>query len=408
VSDAAAPIAGDHVAASVPRRLDGFDGLRAIAAVLVIAYHAGSLAGATSAGAFAPLAAGLKAGVAIFFVISGFLLYLPYARAIDAGETLPNWRDFALRRAVRILPGYWVALAVLATTGLVSGVLTPDWWRFFGFAQIYDQHTLRTGLAVAWSLDVEVTFYALLPALAWMLARVARSKPAASRASSQLGPIVALAIGSLALRALLARSLLAPVPDARIVSATSLPGLMDWFAVGMGLAVARVGLERGSRVSPVLVALARNPGRCWLGAAAIYMIGVPAQRGELFLSSYGVVTHLAFGLAAGLLVLPAVLPAPVGTRSSTHALICSRPFAWLGTISYGIYLWHVAFLVEFDKWIGTPRGVLAFAGLLVVTLVGAISLGAASWYLVERPAHSWWSRRRRRADVQRLALAVGD
>lgn len=404
----AAPKGGGREAAHVTGRLDGFDGLRALAAVLVIAYHAGSVAGATSAGAFAPVAAGLKSGVAVFFVISGFLLYLPYARAIEADGPLPNGRDFALRRAVRILPGYWVALALLAAAGLVSGVFTSDGWRFFDFAQIYDRHTLRAGLGVAWSLDVEISFYALLPILACMLARRARSAPTGSSARTQLGPIMALAIGSIVLRALLARSLLAPVPDARVVAATSLPGLMDWFAVGMGLAVLKAALERGSWVNPVFATLARNPGRCWLAAVTLYMVAVPAQGGELFLSIYGVIAHLAFGLAAGLVVLPAVLPAPVGTRSRTLSLLRSRTLAWLGTISYGIYLWHVPFLLKFDEWIGTPRGVLAFAGLFFATLAGAIALGAASWYLVERPAQRWRSRRRRQAAVQRVALVVGD
>jgi peptidoglycan/LPS O-acetylase OafA/YrhL len=144
------------------RRVDGFDGLRACAAVLVLTYHAGNVVGATSVGVLAPAVAELKGGVTIFFVISGFLLYLPYARAIRTGTQAPSWWLFAWRRAARILPGYWVALTVLAATGLITGVLGRHWWQFFGLAQIYERNALEGGLGVAWTLSVEVSFYASL------------------------------------------------------------------------------------------------------------------------------------------------------------------------------------------------------------------------------------------------------
>ncbi len=263
---------------SSTRRLDGFDGLRALAAVLVIAYHAGSLSHASLSGRFAPMVAELKGGVVVFFVVSGFLLYLPYARAIRAGRALPRWREFAGRRAVRILPAYWVALALLAVAGLVHGVLTQGWWRFFGLAQIYAPSSLHHGLDVAWSLCTEVTFYALLPVLAWILARMTRAHADAGR--RQLWALTGLALASLMLRAFLARSLVAPVPDAKIVIATSLPGLIDWFALGMAMAVLRAGWEQGAERGPALAALARRPGRCWLAAALLFVLGVPAQQGS--------------------------------------------------------------------------------------------------------------------------------
>jgi peptidoglycan/LPS O-acetylase OafA/YrhL len=370
------------------RRLDGFDGLRALAAVLVIAYHAGSMAGAANVGSFALVVAELKGGVVVFFVISGFLLYLPYARAIRAGRGLPRWREFAGRRVVRILPAYWVALALLAVTGLVHGVLTSGWWRFFGLAQIYEPRTVLGGLGVAWSLCTEISFYALLPMLAWALARMTRSRSDAGR--RQLWALAGLALASLMLRAFLAGSLLAPVPDARIVLATSLPGLIDWFALGMAMAVLRAGWEQGAQFGPALAALARRPGRCWLAAALLFVVGVPAQQGEVFLPSWGMAAHLAIGLAAALLVLPAALPVRASARAGTVSLLCSRPLAWLGVISYGIYIWHVPLMQTLDRAFGNPRGVGAFAGLFAVTLAGAIVLGAASWYLIERPAQRWW------------------
>ena len=330
--------AGGTGIARVVSRLDGFDGLRALAAVLVIAYHAGSVSHASHSGRLAPVVAELKGGVVVFFVVSGFLLYLPHARAIRAGRGLPRWQEFAGRRAVRILPAYWVALALLAVAGLVHGVLTQGWWRFFGLAQIYAPSSLHHGLDIAWSLCTEVTFYALLPVLAWTVARMTRSGADAAR--RQLW-----ALASLILLAFLARSLVAPVPDARIVLATSLPGLIDWFALGMAMAVLRACWEHGAQFGPALAAL----------------------------------------------------PAPAAARAGTVSLLCRRPLAWLGVISYGIYLWHQPLMQMFDRAVGNPRGAGAFAGLFAATLAGAIVLGAASWYLVERPVQRWWRGRGQRS-----------
>lgn len=366
-------------------RIHGMDGLRAIAAMLVVAYHSGSLAGATSAGPLALIAAELKAGVAVFFVISGFLLYLPFARAIGAGRTSPNWREYAARRAVRILPAYWAALAMLAAVGELHGVSLGDAWRFIGLGQIYSSSTLGQGLPVAWSLDVEVTFYLVLPVLAWIAARMARGSNR-SGFEQQLTLIVGLALGSLVLRLMLARSLLAPV-EYHLGLATALPGMIDWFALGMALAVWRSAAELGTEGPRWLNAVASRPGLCWLVALALYLLGVPAQGGEVFLASFGVAAHAIVGVAAFFLVLPVVAPRPATQRGLVLPFLRSGLLTWLGTISYGIYLWHVSFLRVVDPLLGVPRGVLAFLGLLLLTSAGAVCLGAASWYLVERPAH---------------------
>jgi peptidoglycan/LPS O-acetylase OafA/YrhL len=392
------------------RRIEGFDGLRACAAILVVGYHAASSAGASLSGPLAPFAALLKAGVAIFFVISGFVLYLPYARAIGSRTGAPDWRRFASRRAARILPGYWVALSVFAAASLVTGVFGPNWWRFYGLTQIYDPQTAQQGLRVAWSLAVEVTFYLSLPVLAWGLFRAVRSRSRADAVKIQLRVFAGLALCSLALRAWAAKSLSYPVPANHLTLVTSIAGMADWFAIGMGLAVLRAEWEAGSPAAVRLAALGRRAGLCWLLAALAYVVGVPAQHGEYFLPTYGVITHLAVGVAAALFVLPAVMPARAGARSRPMALLGSPVMIWLGTISYGLYLWHQPFRDLIDRWLGAPQGALAFALLFVLTLAGGIILGAASWYLVERPAQNWARAREDRQDLPEPVVrpVVGD
>jgi peptidoglycan/LPS O-acetylase OafA/YrhL len=389
------------------RRVDGFDGLRACAALMVITYHAGLITGASKVGALAAVVSELKAGVAVFFVISGFLLYLPSARAIREDRSPQDWRGYAARRAARILPGYWVALTVLVAAGQVTGVVGPDWWRFYGLVQIYQNQTLFQGLGPAWSLCVEVSFYLALPLLAVGMHRLVARRSGAAVFRAQLLAFGVVVLWSLGLRAAITHSLVLSVPLGHFSLATSIAGTADWFAAGMALAVVRVEWERGASATRWLMGLAARPGRCWLLAAVAYLIGVPLQHGELFLPLYGVATHVAIGLAAALFVLPAVRPVERHQATVITRVLNGRQLAWLGTISYGMYIWHVPFLRAMDQLLGDPRGAAAFVGMFFLAVVGAICLGAASWYLVERPSQSWVKRRSGATAHATPAVAAG-
>src|SRR3954452_12960796 len=91
------------------------DGLRAVAALLVIVHHAGIYAvlGGTDS-VLRPYVARLDVGVAIFFLISGFLLYRPFVRARFRSIGAPRPLAYGWRRFLRIVPAYWVALTVIA------------------------------------------------------------------------------------------------------------------------------------------------------------------------------------------------------------------------------------------------------------------------------------------------------
>jgi peptidoglycan/LPS O-acetylase OafA/YrhL len=379
---------------SATPRLAAFDGLRAVAAVSVLAYHVSLSCGLSRSGALAPVFAQLKDGVTVFFVISGFLLYLPCARALTTGEALPDWRSYMQRRVIRIVPGYWVALTVLAFGPLSSSMMTSNWWRFYGFAQVYNPETIMTGLGVAWSLCVEVSFYALLPMFAIGAAALARRSSSRAPQGVQLILLAAAAGATLILRFALAAAPVAQVPHSGFVLATSLPGFLDWFAAGMALAVLAAGWQSQDGRWRRLLALAQRPGRCWALAAVCLAGAAAAAGGDLFLPLYGLTSHLAVGLAAALLVLPAA--APTASAGVVLRLLEARPARWIGTISYGIYLWHVPLLEQLYGPIAPSgtTGLVTAAGRFAVVLTGAIALGAASWYLVEQPARRLLTRSR--------------
>lgn len=393
------------------RRLPGFDGLRAFAALLVLVYHVVLSCGLSRTGPAAFLLAQLKAGVAIFFVISGFLLYLPHARALAAGRPLPDWRTYASRRAARILPGYWAALTLLALGPLSATIATGAWWRYYGLAQIYNPDTISGGLIVAWSLCVEATFYLMLPILARGISgaviRGGRSEEDLGRRAVrvQLLALGAMAGASLLMRFSFTHSLLAEVPHTGFMLSLALPGFLDWFAAGMGLAVLLTVWESDAARGGKFEHLAGTGIRCWALSALCFVLAAFLQPADLMLPLYGVASHLLQGVGALLFVLPATAP---NRASRVSSLLASRPLVWLGTISYGIYLWHVPVITVLRGPLADvpahPAPVAGVVWTLIATATGAVGLAALSWYLVERPAQRA-AARRAPAVTRRLARA---
>jgi peptidoglycan/LPS O-acetylase OafA/YrhL len=387
-----------------PSRLAGLDGLRAVAATTVLSYHVAEWSKFVFAGPLASLLWELKGGVAVFFVISGAVLYLPYARAIRDHEPLPDWRRYARRRAVRILPAYWIALTVIAVGPFSAGVLGPDVGSYYGLSQIYSSNTLLSGLGGAWSLCVEVSFYALLPVFARAAAGLARRAGPRAPHRAQLALIALSGLASIVMRGALAGSLTAGLQDRGLALTVALPGFLDWFAIGMALAVFAAEWEAGRASGRALQALARRPGCCILLALTAFGTGVPVQHGDMFLPWYGLLTHLVLGIGSGFLVLAAIAPERERGPALCARLLRSPPLTWLGTISYGIYLWNRVVLQMINRE-PVPRTLPSAILLWLIVLGGAIVLGAASFYLVERPAQRWLRLRQRVSATTKSAQA---
>src|SRR5215208_2531327 len=134
------------------------DSMRASAALAILLFHTAGYAGAFSVPVLRALTIDLQAGVTLFFLISGFLLYRPFVAARIDGRPTPHVGAYAWRRFLRIVPAYWAALTV------VGLFIKPDVFDgdkvliFYGFSQVYDSSTSLGGLAVAWTLCVEVAF----------------------------------------------------------------------------------------------------------------------------------------------------------------------------------------------------------------------------------------------------------
>lgn len=389
----------------------GLEGLRAIAAGLVVLTHAAFLAGDTRSGYFAPPARYGDIGVAIFFTLSGFLIYRPFAYAHRHGLPPGDPRGFFWRRALRIFPAYWLALSVLWAIhtwqpfGFVMGFdLGDTWWKYYLLLQIYDPRLGQGGISQSWSVATEISFYLLIPIWSLVVRRVARRRPAP--------PLVELiGVGALFTAGYLSRwwfshsthlviqpnGLLPDGVSLRAVSFTWLPNQIDLFALGMGLAVVHVWSD-----TPVLAEATRRLTRfasLWWAAAlgffliGVYLLGAPPVIG--YKSAHWQVRQVLYGAVGVTLMVPLVfgdLRAGVVRR-----MMNSKVLWWLGTISYGFYLWHLSImerLVTIPSFAGPPkwRGVFGWnlqnanlPGLIVVTGVLTVIVAAVSWYGLEKP-----------------------
>src|SRR5207302_4635059 len=114
-----------------------FDGLRAVAALLIVVVHTAFTSGFTDrSGRWGPLTARAEIGVAAFFLISGFLLYRPFVNARLAGKPGPSLREFARRRFLRIFPLYWVVLTVVAVLGEAHIHGSQGWVLHYSLLQV--------------------------------------------------------------------------------------------------------------------------------------------------------------------------------------------------------------------------------------------------------------------------------
>ena len=370
------------------------DALRAIAALAVlgthVAYPAGAVAPGTEVGAYVQR---LDVGVTVFFLISAFLLYRPFARARILGTDPPVSGPYAWRRLLRIVPAYWVALILSALWLSKREVFTAGGVpTYFGFGQIYRESTIGLGLGQAWSLCIEVAFYAFLPVFAWLMRRVPGASPSA-RLRQELWALGGLLAFSLLYKALVLGS--GSATQVRISPVLlSFPAYLDHFAVGMALAVVTIGLaERAPNAAPprAVAFLRRAPTVPWLVALVAFwavstQLGIgdepfaPLTPGQ-YLGRHVMYAVIAFGL-----MLPAVFCLPTG-KGLVVALLRHPALGFLGLISYGIFLWNPTVIALLGRWdLASFTAVHPYVVWPVAAVAGTALLATVSYHLVERPA----------------------
>jgi peptidoglycan/LPS O-acetylase OafA/YrhL len=333
-------------------RVAGLDGIRGLAVLLVVAYHAGL-----------PIRYGGVVGVTIFFVLSGYLItaILNLEHERDGRISL---RRFYVRRALRLVPALLLAVTVTSLVVVVTRdpQLRGNYWLQVVAALTYtmDFFAARSGASLpvwshTWSLAVEEQFYLVWPALLIGTLALTRSRRQAARV---VAVAAVLAVGWRIVASL-------TLPSYRVYNAP------DTVAYALLLGCALALMPRMAAKVPA-----------WLGYGSAVLAAGVASFPSINRNGMDVTIGLYAGLTAGLLAVPVIAAAP------RMRLLAWRPLVFLGTISYGLYLWHWPLLQVHPFGHGTHQ--VAVKVLLVIAATGVAYL---SFRLVEQPILAYKRRR---------------
>ena len=349
-------------------RVGAIDGLRAVSALAVFVFHL-TWRSPILRDAVVEVSGHLDTGVEVFFLMSGFLVFGPFAKAVLTGRPRPALGSYALKRAVRVWPGYLVVLAAIIVFG-PSGIHgAKGLLKHVTLTYLYFHDRGGKGLALAWTLVVQLTFYVLVPMFAFLMAKAGRRVVA--------GSVVLVAVGAymqwyvaLDLETYLWVRILPPA----------------LYSLGLGMLFASVRQEGAGtgRLGRSLQRAAARPS-IPLAAAVAFVALVWAVPAGLDVGTRGgerALNELLQGLIAGAVCLPVLLSPGAGTWWTR--LLSHRTLAYIGTISYGFYLWHIPVLAWIRPLIVSRYPPTAVGGWFL-GLGLALALAAASWHLIEKP-----------------------
>lgn len=365
------------------------DGMRAVGAIAVVATHTAFWAGVYGEGVLGALTHRLEVGVAIFFVLSGFLLGRPWvARALDASPpplTRGSVRRYYRRRVFRIFPVY-VVTVVAAMTLLPEnrGDGLGVWMQNLTLVAHLGDPDLPAGLTQMWSLTVEASFYLALPLIGWSLVRLGRGSM--TRLMTALGALALFSIAwnvvswglesglSIALRA-------------------QLPSHLGWFVAGMALAALATDADSGtpSVLTRHASRLAADRSTCWVAAAAVLLLVATPLGGPVGLfqpdPDQALVRHVGYALVALLLVAPCVL-SPRPTSWLAHPVA-----RHLGHTSFALFCCHLIVIELVVPGFGFTQFEISWPLLLVLVLAISQAVSEVLYRVVERPANRLGHRR---------------
>lgn len=375
------------------------EAIRGAAALAVVTVHAGFMSGAENvfsaqdSGLHLLLRRSLTDSVVLFFALSGYLVGGPFLRSLLSGDRPADPVTYTVRRAARILPGYWVALAAMLALLAVAGPGFALWQvpvHAFLLQNLVPGPESTALLGVAWTLGIEAAFYVVLPLTVYAVRRLHRGPV---RAGSVIGAI--LAVWVLAAGLGLAVDLKMPTSPWWYPINLNLPFCICLFCPGMVLAVIEARPPRGRGLFIRAGRwIANHPTA--LALPAFLCLFVSAR---LMVETTEWVTRLHYQFAA----LGCGFVVALALRARLAHLFPVRLLAEAGKVSYGIYVWHWVVLTALLRLGIAPGRGLAWsvwakdAGLLIVL---TIPLAILSWVVVEKPcqslARNWTAQRRHR------------
>jgi len=414
--DATSPIAATQEPTSPARRkrarIIGLDGVRGFLCLCIAVTHVTGHYSPKTAATWQTNVFGFS--LVYFFVLSGFLLFLPYVRNLveeRSSGKMPDVKDYVVHRLARIMPCYLVIFLIVnfvlriayvqnpamqpVGTDDGTGMITDPGQLIANLAlvQSYFPAYIQTGINPSWSLTLEYAFYASLPVLGFLLFRLRKRSTMNPFVVATLAPLVLLIIG------LVGRALIPLVfassnttdfmllnwgPNWAAVFTKSFLTNADNFALGMFAATVFVALEHGALPERI--------------AKRVRMLSAVAILPVFLMSAVLLVVASQFATAgvsvvAALMILVIVAPLGRGEKTKLAVWLDARPLRYVGEVSLSAYLWHFPMLLLLGRlgWMAgdTLPGMLRN---IVVLLTATILAATVTYYGIEKPGMKYAKR----------------
>lgn len=359
--------------------IPALDGLRAMAVLLTILFHSwrwepGMLQPGQNAALY-PIYYG-RTGVQLFFVLSGFLLFLPYARWLFGLGDRPRVLAFYRRRILRVCPAYWISLALLTLLGPLTSASIRDALVHAAFIHNAWTGSIYSINGVFWTMAIEVQFYALLPLIGWVAGSLAPRIGAWRAAGVVVLGLVALSLGNVLIAHHTALRTLASSAPA-LVGESSLPHWLGVFGAGIACSVLYVYLTQ------VLRLRRRHARRLRLCGGVVLAAGVAGALALAFVPElhYLHAKEILFGWSYA-----AVLFGVLFGQPAVQALLSLPLLRGIGLVSYSLYIWHTVVLgAVLPHLRSLPSTELRVALGFALAILLSVPVAYLSFQLTERP-----------------------
>jgi peptidoglycan/LPS O-acetylase OafA/YrhL len=347
------------------------DGVRAVAFLMVMVFHINRMTGDSLWNRMAnPLASSVSTaggtGVTLFFVLSGFLLFMPFAKSLLFKNPWPLGRVYYMRRFLRIIPGYYACLFLIILTTHPEYLQRANLKYLFLFVTFFmdsSRTTFRQINGPFWTLATEWQFYMLLPLIALAFLWLVKNVPQRYRLQTVTLWLGALIVLGLSVR-LFGEYFMANPTKTVLVPRSLLNVILFFsygitgkytedFAVGMFISLCYIYAQHPStnkRFAEMWQKLS-----LWLWGAGIVVLtfgamwhfnhemhGWPFLNGLLL--AYDWINEMILSFAFGACIA-AILYGPSALKRPFEW----APLRWVGLISYSLYMWHLPLLILFQS-----------------------------------------------------------
>lgn len=404
------------------------DGVRALAIIFVLIYHINRMTGDRLWNLLAnPIASSVStagaSGVTLFFVLSGFLLFMPYAKALLFKTPWPSARIFYLRRIIRIVPAYYVALFLLILfthPEFLNRDHLKDIVLFLTFFMDSSQQTFRQINGPFWTLATEAQFYMVLPLITLLIYGIVRKIALKHRLWTVTLCLLGLIVWGLLIRYWglyltqhSTQTFLVPRPVTNIFL-FFLYGVqgkyIEDFAMGMLVSLCYVYCTQAPAGSTFAQRVRRlSP---WMWGVGILLLTLAAtwhfdqeHKALPFLRGLSIVydwlNDSTVWLGYGLCVAAILFGSPAFRRPFTWPVL-----RWIGLISYSLYIWHLPLLVFFQvRVLPMIHGLGRYSGYSlywVWAVIVVVPFCLLSFIWIEKPWMKLGDQWRRRLEKNRL------